>query len=71
MQNNYFTYEDYALVGTKSYCYEGKDSIEHFEMLVEREMMRLKTSFELAKKDGYEKFLMFLRIICDFDQHGL
>ena len=29
-------------------------------MLVEREMTRLKTSFELAKKDGYEKFLMFL-----------
>lgn len=60
LQNNYFTYEDYALVGTKGYCYEGKDSIEHFEMLVEREMKRLKTSFELAKKDGYEKFLMFL-----------
>lgn len=38
----------------------GNHSIEHFEMLVEREMTRLKTSFELAKKDGYEKFLMFL-----------
>ena len=26
LQNNFYTYEDYALVGTKGYCYEGKDS---------------------------------------------
>ena len=30
LQNNYYNYGDYALVGTKGYCYEGKDSIEHF-----------------------------------------
>ena len=28
LQNNFYTYEDYALVGTKGYCYEGKDSYE-------------------------------------------
>lgn len=60
LQNNFFTYEDYALVGTKGYCYEGKDSIEHFLKLREREVKRLQDSFEQAKAAGYRKFLMFL-----------
>lgn len=60
LQNNYYPYKDYALVGTKGYCYEGRDTIEHAEMLVEREAKRLKTSFEMARADGYEKFIVFL-----------
>ena len=60
LQNNYAGYEDYGLVGTKGYCYEGKDSIEHCEKLVQRELERLRDSFEQAKSAGYEKFLMFL-----------
>lgn len=60
LQNNYFSYEDYALVGTKGYCYEGKDTPEHFEKIVNRELERLRASFECARQDGYEKFLMFL-----------
>lgn len=60
LQNNFFTYEDYALVGTKGYCYEGKDSVEHFLKLREREVKRLRGSFEQAKAAGYRKFLMFL-----------
>lgn len=60
LQNNYFHYKEYALVGTKGYCYEEKDSLEHFEKLVQRELERLKISFECARKDGYNKFLMFL-----------
>lgn len=60
LQNNYYTYEDYALVGTKGYCYEGKDTPEHYEKIMIREMQRLKESFESARADGYEKFLMFL-----------
>lgn len=60
LQNNYAPYEDAALVGTKGYCYEGKDSLEHFEKLVKRELERLRMSFELAKADGYTKFFMFL-----------
>ena len=53
LQNNYYNYGDYALVGTKGYCYEGKDSIE-------RGVERLRTSFDKAKADGYSKFIMFL-----------
>ncbi|MDD6615371.1 MAG: metallophosphoesterase [Lachnospiraceae bacterium] len=60
LQNNYYVYEDYALVGTKGYCYEGKDTPEHYEKIMVREMQRLKESFESARADGYEKFLMFL-----------
>ncbi len=60
LQNNFFTYEDYALVGTKGYCYEGKDSIEHFLKLRDREVERLRVSFEKAKEAGYQKFIMFL-----------
>ena len=60
LQNNYYNYGDYALVGTQGYCYEGKDSIEHFLKIREREGERLRISFDKAKADGYSKFIMFL-----------
>ncbi len=60
LQNNYYAYEDYALVGTKGYCFEGKDSYEHFLSIRKRECERLINSFEAAKADGYSKFIMFL-----------
>lgn len=60
LQNNFYAYEDYALVGTKGYCYEGKDTYEHFEKIRDRELARLRTSFEAAASAGYGKFLMFL-----------
>lgn len=60
LQNNYCSYEEYALVGTKGYCYEGKDSPEHFEKIVSRELERLRMSFELAAADGCRRFIMFL-----------
>lgn len=60
LQNNFFSYGDYALVGTKGYCYEGKDSYEHFLTIRKREIERLTISFEEAKAAGYSKFIMFL-----------
>lgn len=60
LQNNFYVYEEYALVGTKGYCYEGKDSYEHFEKIRDREAERLRVSFEAAKEAGYQKFIMFL-----------
>lgn len=74
LQNNYYTYKDYALVGTKGYTFEGpfyvdnygniegwdEKEAEHAEKLVKREYERLITSFEKAKADGYQKFIMFL-----------
>ena len=60
LQNNYYPYGEYALVGTKGYTWEGKDSREHAEMLVERELVRLGASFDAAEADGFSRFIMFL-----------
>ena len=74
LQDSYETYRDYALVGTKGYIFEGpyyqnrygqiigwdEEAAEKAEKLVSRELARLRTSFELARADGYRKFIMFL-----------
>jgi len=60
LQNNFYAYGEYALVGTKGYCYEGKDSYEHFIKIRDRELERLRYSFEQAKAAGYGRFIMFL-----------
>ena len=74
LQDNFFTYEDYALVGTKGITFEGpfyvdrsgnilgwdQEAEEHAEKLARREMKRLRTSFEQAEAAGYRKFIMFL-----------
>ena len=74
LQDNYVPYRDYALVGTKGYCFEGpfylnrrgqiigwdEKNEEHARKLVERELARLKSSFEAARADGYRKSIMFL-----------
>ena len=74
LQDSYETYRDYALVGTKGFTFEGPFYLDHrgrimgwdeaeeahAKKLVERELQRLRKSFELAKADGYRKFIMFL-----------
>lgn len=74
LQDNYYTYQDYALVGTKGHCFEGPFYLnrrgqiigwdekreEHSEKLIGRELERLQVSFEAARKDGFRKFIMFL-----------
>ena len=74
LQGNYFPYRDYALVGTKGFCFEGpfylnayrqvigwdEEKADHAKRIVDRELGRLRASFEQAKADGYEKFIMFL-----------
>ena len=74
LQNNYYTYRDYALVGTKGYTFEGpfyvnaggqiigwnSEDEAHAQKLVQREAERLRTSFEAAKAAGFRKYIMFL-----------
>ena len=74
LQDSYESYRDYAIVGTKGFTFEGPFYLdrhgritgwdereeERAKKLVAREQARLRTSFELAKKDGYRKFIMFL-----------
>lgn len=74
LQDSYAAYRDYALVGTKGFTFEGPFYLNHrgqivgwdeaaeakAKKLVERELLRLRRSFELARGDGYRKFIMFL-----------
>lgn len=60
LQNNFLVYKDYALVGTKGCCFEGKEPWENFEQIREREHERLLSSFREAKTAGFSKFIMFL-----------
>ena len=60
LQDNFYPYGNFALVGTKGYCDEGRDTPEQVERLLSREEARLRTSFELARAAGYQKFVMFL-----------
>lgn len=74
LQDSYEIYQDYALVGTKGYCFEGpfyldrrgrimgwdEEAEAHAKKLVERELQRLRNSFELARADGFQKYIMFL-----------
>lgn len=74
LQNNFAVYQDYALVGTKGYTFEGPFYLdrwgnitgwdekreEHAKKLVTREMERLRESFRQAETAGYRKFILFL-----------
>lgn len=75
LQNCFYTYQDYALVGTKGFTFEGpfyvsrdgrrligwdEEAKAHADRLVERECVRLRDSFEKAKAAGYRKYIMFL-----------
>lgn len=74
LQNNFFPYRDYALVGTKGYTFEGpfylnqrgqvvgwdEKEAAHAEKLVARELERLRASFDAAKQAGYRRFIVFL-----------
>ena len=74
VQDSYDSYQDYAIVATKGFTFEGpfyidrrgrivgwdEEEEEHSRKLVARELVRLRKSFDLAKADGYRKFIMFL-----------
>ena len=74
LQNNYFSYQDYAIVGTKGFTFEGPFYLngrgqivgwdeaeeERAKKLVARELERLRISFEAAAADGYRKYIMVL-----------
>lgn len=74
LQDNCAAYQDYAIVGTKGFTFEGPfyqdnrgriydwDRTEEARSwkLIERELGRLRSSFEQAKAAGFEKYIMFL-----------
>ena len=74
LQNSFDSYRDYALVATKGHCFEGpfyldargrivgwdEEAEEKSKKLVERELQRLRLSFEAAREAGYRKYIVFL-----------
>ena len=74
LQDGYEAYEDYVLIASKGFTFEGpfylnekreitgfdEEAFRHAEKLVDREVRRLRRSFEKATADGYRKFIMFL-----------
>ena len=74
LQDSFVPYEDWALVGTKGFTFEGpfyldrrgritgwdEEAEEHAKKLIQRELERLRTSFEAARKAGFKRYIMFL-----------
>lgn len=62
IQNNFFTYEDWAICGTRGWIVEGTERkfTEHDKKIFEREKIRLKLSMDQAKKAGYEKIIVMI-----------
>lgn len=60
MHNNFYTYEDYAICGTKGVDISKKPVEEEKVKLENREAIRLENSILQAKQAGYEKILVFM-----------
>ena len=74
LQGNFAAYGEHALVGTKGFTFEGpfylnsrgkivgwdEKAEEHAKKLIERELQRLRASFEAARAAGYRKYIVLL-----------
>ncbi|MBL4936811.1 metallophosphoesterase [Clostridium sp. YIM B02515] len=58
IQNNFFSYEDYAICGTRGWnCPGGEHFTSHDEKIYTRELNRLRLSLDSAVKAGFKKFI--------------
>lgn len=61
LQNNFYTYKDYAICGTRGWILEGSDRFtEKDKKIFNRELIRIKLSLESAKEAGYNKFIVMI-----------
>ena len=61
LQNNYYSYEDYAICGTRGWTCPGGDKFtEKDRKIYQRELIRLRLSLDEAKKNGFSKFIVML-----------
>lgn len=59
IQNNFFSYEDYAVCGTRGWILPSSENFTiHDEKIYAREVIRLKLSLDEAYKAGYRKFIV-------------
>lgn len=58
VQNNFFTYEDYAICGSRGWLLKNSAKFDsHDKKIYDRELIRLRLSLEEAVKAGYEKII--------------
>lgn len=61
IQNNFFTYGDYGICGTRGWNCPGSDNFSiHDEKIYKRELMRMENSLNCAVKAGYKKFIVMI-----------
>ena len=61
LQNNYYSYEEYAICGTRGWICPGGDKFtEKDRKIYLRELIRLRLSLDEAKKNGFSKFIVML-----------
>lgn len=61
IQNNFFSYEEYAICGTRGWiCPGGENFSEHDQKIYDRELIRLRLSIENASKAGFRKYIIML-----------
>lgn len=61
IQNNYYTYDNYAICGTRGWICPGSNSFTlKDEKIYKRELIRLRLSLEAAKKDNYDNIIVML-----------
>jgi uncharacterized protein len=61
IQNNFFTYEDYAICGSRGWsCPGGENFTIHDDKIYKRELLRLELSIDAAVKAGYKKYIVML-----------
>lgn len=58
VQNNFFTYEDYAICGSRGWLLKNSAKFDsHDKKIYDRELIRLRLSLDEAVKAGYEKII--------------
>jgi len=61
IQNNFFTYKEYAICGTRGWnCPNHYKFTDHDEKIYLREVSRLEMSLNAAKKSGYDNLIVML-----------
>lgn len=69
LQNNFFTYQDYALCGTRGWVSPtGEDSCHDYKIYL-REVHRLNLSLTAAREAGHKKFITVLHYPPTNEQH--
>lgn len=70
IQNNYFTYKDYAICGTRGWILPGTTGFsDHDDKIYKRELIRLELSLSAAEKDGYNKKICMIHYPPFNDKH--